>query len=321
MSSEHANKLRKVVAIGDIHGDYFRILRILEEQQILIPGTLVWNPLSDNVDLVFIGDYIDWRGESLEGYTEDWASGGYKVLWFLKTLWENIDRIQKVSSSFSSKIHIVMGNHDDMMMESVRIFSSLSFEDVEFLIENPQSYTVIVQKYMHKPELAQSIAEQILRFLNWFVQGGEPTIDSFGGLRKWKDAMEGSLGKFLRKNLILGIIINGRLYSHSVPDKKEFWTPFRKFEKVECGIRSSFKEAFLWGRKIWGYDFSTGMRAKPFTSEELDEILKKIGIKGFVVGHTPMNRVSPLIAYEGRVVNIDLHGVPGSQPYVEIYFP
>ena len=44
------------------------------------------------------------------------------------------------------------------------------------------------------------------------------------------------------------------------------------------------------------------------------------GVKGFVVGHTPMKKDYPVMAYEGRIVNIDLHGVPGSQPYVEIYY-
>lgn len=321
MASKSVSKLRKVVAIGDLHGDYFRVLRILEEQQIIIPGTLVWNPLSDSVDLVFIGDYVDWRGELLEGYSDDWNDGPYKVLWLLQTLHENIKKIKKINPDFSSKIYIVMGNHDDMMMEAAGIFSLISYEDIEYLTDNPQAYTVIVQKYIDNGQDPQNIADVILRFLNWFVQGGEHTMVSFGGLKAWKESMEGSMGNFLRKHLRLGVVINGRLYSHSVPDKKEFWVSFDKAEKVECGVRNNFKEAFLWGRKVWGYDFSTGMRSKPFTSEELNEMLKLIGIKGFVVGHTPMNRPSPLIAYEGRVVNIDLHGVPGSQPYVEIYFP
>ncbi len=314
-------KLRKVVAVGDLHGDYFRVLRILEEQQLLIPGTLVWNPLSDSVDLVFIGDYVDWRGEPLEGERDDWLKGAFKVLWLLQTLYDNLEKLRKVQPDFTSRIYIVMGNHDDMMMESLGIFTTIDYEDIEFLIDNPQSYTVIVQKYMDKGEDPQQIAEIILRFLNWFVQGGEPTIASFGGLQEWKSAMEGQMGNFLKKNLLLGAVINGRLYSHSVPDKKEFWIPFENIGQITCGVKHRLKEAFLWGRKVWGYDFSTGMRSKPFTSEELTEMLNMIGIKGFVVGHTPMNRPSPLIAYEGRVVNVDLHGIPGSQPYIEIYFP
>ncbi len=315
------NKLRKVVAVGDVHGDYYRVLRILEEQQITIPGTAEWNPMSDNVDLVFMGDYVDWRGEALEGDSDEWRKGAFNVLWLLKSLKENIERIKKVRPEFSSRLYIVMGNHDDMMMESVLIFKSIEYEDILYIIDNPQMYSVIVQKYIENGKDSQFIGDIVLKFLNWFLQGGESTVAGFGTLLDWKNAMEGEMGDFLRENLLLGVVINGRLYSHSIPDKKEYWIPFEKTGKTICGVKNNLKDAYLWGRKAWGYDYTTGMRTKPFTADELNEMLSKIGIKGFVVGHTPMNRPSPVIAYDGRVVNIDLHGVIGSQPYVEIYFP
>lgn len=315
------NKLRKVVAIGDVHGDYYRVLRILEEQQITIPGTLEWNPLSDNVDLVFIGDYVDWRGEPLEGDMSEWINGGFKVLWLLCRLYKNIERIKKVRPEFSSKLYIIMGNHDDMMMESLTIFDCLELDEISFIIENPQLYGIIVQKYKDKGENEQLIGDNILKFLNWYLQGGEATIEGFGDLMSWKRIMDGELGEFLRENMILGVVLNGRLYAHSIPDRKEFWMPIEKIPKIVCGVKNKLKDAYLWGRKAWGYDYTTGMRTKPFTTEELNEMLSMIKIKGFVIGHTPMNRPSPVIAYDGRVVNIDLHGVLGSQPYIEIYFP
>src|SRR5437879_3114864 len=41
-----ASKLntRKSVAIGDLHGDFHRLVRLLEEEGILIRGTYAWNP-------------------------------------------------------------------------------------------------------------------------------------------------------------------------------------------------------------------------------------------------------------------------------------
>lgn len=320
MSLNTGGKLRKVVAVGDIHGDYYRVIRILEEQQILIPGTLVWDPFSDNVDLIFIGDYVDWRGEMLEGDEREWSKGTYKVLWLIKFLVETTVKIKKQNPNFSSTIHILMGNHDDMMMESLGIFDIIGNEDVEEIVENPTGYTLVAQKYMEAGGDTQKIMDAIMRFLNWFVQGGKQTIESFGGLYEWKNSLEGEMGEFLDKYLCLGVVINGRLYSHSIPDKKEFWVPIENAKGIKCGVRHRLKEAFLWGRKIWGYDFTTGQRTKPHTSAELDEMLRMIGIKGFVVGHTPMRKDYPVMAYEGRIVNIDLHGVPGSQPYVEIYY-
>ncbi len=320
MSFNTSGKLRKVVAVGDIHGDYYRILRILEEQQILIPGTLVWDPFSDNVDLVFIGDYVDWRGELLEGDKKEWDKGPYKVLWLLRFLIETTEKLRKKYKTFKSKVYIIMGNHDDMMMESLNIFNLLEKDDVEQIVNDPTGYAVVAQKYMDSGKDVSVIMDAIMRFLNWYVQGGQHTIDSFGGLYEWKKSLEGDMGEFLNKYLRLGVIINNKLYTHSVPDKKEFWVNIENAGNIKCGVKNKLKEAFLWGRKIWGYDFTTGQRTKPHTSAEVDEMLRMCGVKGFVVGHTPMKKDYPVMACEGRIVNIDLHGIPGSQPYVEIYY-
>lgn len=319
MSFNTGGKLRKVVAIGDLHGDYYRVLRILEEQQILIPGTLVWDPFSDNVDLVFIGDYVDWRGELLEGDQREWKMGSYKVLWLIKFLFETVEKLSKKNKSFTSKIYMLMGNHDDMMFESLSLFDTLGDEDVREIVDNPTGYAVVAQKYMDDPDSGK-IMDAIMRFLNWFVQGGKETVASFGGLDSWRQSLQGDMGKFLEEHLMLGVVINGRLYSHSVPDKQEFWVPIKNAGKIKCGVKNRLKEAFLWGRKVWGFDFSTGQRTKPHSSAEIDEMLRMMKIKGFVVGHTPVRKDYPVMSYEGRIVNIDLHGVPGSQPYVEIYY-
>ncbi|HIB69621.1 MAG TPA: hypothetical protein EYO33_32230, partial [Phycisphaerales bacterium] len=77
------------------------------------------------------------------------------------------------------------------------------------------------------------------------------------------------------------------------------------------------KESFLWSRKIWGYDYCTGSRTVPFTPEEMDEMLEGMGVKGVVVGHTPLpHDGKPVVAYEGRVINIDLHAFPGSEAFI-----
>ena len=320
MSFNTNGKLRKVVAIGDIHGDYYRILRILEEQQILIPGTLVWDPFSNNVDLVFIGDYVDWRNELLEGDKKEWDKGPYKVLWLLRFLVETTEKLNKKDKSFKSKVYIIMGNHDDMMMESFFNIFKLKDEEIDQIVNDPvgTGYLVVAQNYMELGK--KDIVEDIMRFMNWFVQGGQHTINSFGGLYEWKKSLEGDMGKFLDKHLRLGKIINNKLYTHSVPDRKEFWINIENAGNIKCGVKDKLKDAYLWGRKIWGYDYQTGQRTKPHTSAEVDDMLRRCGVKGFVVGHTPMKKDYPVMAYEGRIVNIDLHGVPGSQPYVEIYY-
>ncbi|MHC9539970.1 MAG: metallophosphoesterase [Vulcanimicrobiota bacterium] len=316
-----ARTLRKAVAVGDLHGDYYRLVRILEEQQIIISGTTAWNPLSENVDLILIGDYVDWRGEAMEGDESEWPRGPWRVLMLIYKLFNQVATLKRTLPGFRSTIYLVLGNHDEMMLEALEVFEFITFEDLQFIMDNPQQYSVIVKKYVKEKGISYESAEVILRFLNWYVQGGDVTISSFGGIENWRRAMEGNMGAFLRDALCLGVVVNGRLYSHSIPDKKEFWMPIHEVANLDGPQKDKAREAFLWGRKVWGFDYYTGMRTKPFTNEELDEMMKKMGIRGFVVGHTPMHKVEPYIAYDGKVVNIDLHGMPGSQPLVEIYYP
>lgn len=328
MSFYTGGKLRKVVAIGDLHGDYYRILRILEEQQILIPGTLVWDPYSDNVDLVFIGDYVDWRGEFLEGISDNdmelakeksSPKGSYRVLWLIRFLFATVEKLRRKNRGFASRIFMLMGNHDDMMMESLDIFKILKEDEIEDIINDTSNCYAVAQKYSDDPN-SSKIIESVMRFVNWVVQGGKETILSFGGLSEWRKSLEGDMGEFLNSHLKLGVVINNRLYSHSIPDKKEFWIPIANAGKIRCGEKHKLKEAFLWGRKVWGYDYTTGQRTKPFSPSQLNEMLRMMKVKGVVVGHTPVRQVYPQLSYEGLVVNIDVHGVPGSQPYVEIYY-
>lgn len=287
----------------------------------IIPGTSVWNPLSDNVDLVLIGDYVDWRGETLEGNPDEWPQGPWKILQTIFKINRNISVLRETIEGFDTNMFLLLGNHDEMMLESLDVFQFISFEDLQFIMDNPQQYCVIVKKYVREKNISYESAEVILKFLNWYVQGGDITINSFGGVENWRRSLEGELGTFLKENLLIGIVVNGRLYSHSIPDRSEFWIPMSEIQKLSGPTREKAKEAFLWGRKVWGFDYYTGMRTKPFTNEELEEMMGKMGIRGFVVGHTPMHKMEPVIAYEGKVVNIDLHGMPGSQPLVEVYYP
>ena len=80
------------------------------------------------------------------------------------------------------------------------------------------------------------------------------------------------------------------------------------------------RESFTWGRKVWGYDYSSGTRTNMFTNEELDKMLSSIGSDSAVIGHTPMSHSTEhVIAYDGRIINIDVHGAPGGKAFIEEY--
>ena len=64
------------------------------------------------------------------------------------------------------------------------------------------------------------------------------------------------------------------------------------------------------------------MRTSPFSEKEMEDLLSRMMVRGAVVGHTPLSRgPDPVVAYGGRIVNLDVHGTPGSYALIEEYVP
>lgn len=317
-SDNDAKKLRKVVAVGDLHGDYVRLIRLMNENDLLIEGTWVWNPEADNVDFVLIGDYVDWRGEPLEGDPSRWEEGPKKILHLIFYLHHKLREYREKDPNFKSFIHPILGNHDQMMMDALEVFDFMDFTQLNTVIRFKQNYMPL-KRYLNEIRLDYEQIEKVMKYLNWYYQGGEKTIKGFGGIEIWKSEMEGQLGRFLKDNLVLGVVVNNKLYSHSLPDRREFWRKINEIEDLPEKDKTRAREAFIWGRRIWGIDAYTNMKTPKPEIDEVDDMLTRMGVGGAVVGHTPMLRREPVIHYEGRIINIDLHGIPGSGALVEEY--
>ncbi|MBS2033717.1 metallophosphoesterase [bacterium] len=313
--------MRTLIAIGDLHGDYYRLVRLMRESDLLLPGTYAWNPQQNQVDLILIGDYVDWRNEPLEGPDDEWPRGSRKILELLYALHRELEQLRLTVPGFKSNLYTILGNHDEMMLEAHQIFSFLEVERLDEFLTN-MGHSIQVKHAIQALGLGPGQVERVLKFLNWYVQGGQATIQGYEGLARWKEEMDGEMGAFLRQYLRLGVVVNNRLFAHTVPDYREFWRPIEEIVALpESGYRRA-KEAFLWSRKVWGFDYCTGSRTAPFSSEEIDEMLMGMAVEGLVVGHTPLpHDGKPVIAHGGRVINIDLHAYPGSEALIQTYQP
>lgn len=321
-SGTRLKRKRKIVAVGDLHGDYGRLTRIMDEQGLIIEGTWAWDPYAGNVDLVLIGDYVDWRGEPLEGDPSRWKEGPKKTLHLIYYLFHKLRELREIygpTEGFDSYIYPILGNHDQMMLDATMVFTFMDFNQVNQVINFRQNYAPL-KKFLNDIHLDYDQIDKVMKFLNWYYQGGDATIEGFGGIEVWKEEMDGQLGDFLRNNLLLGCKVNNRMFSHSLPDRREFWKPIGELLKLPEKERLRAREAFIWGRRIWGIDAYTNMKTPQPDMHEVDEMLDWMEVKGAVVGHTPMLRRDPAIAYDGKIVNIDLHGVPGSGAYIEEYY-
>ena len=314
---------RILLAIGDLHGDYYRFMRHLRELELLLPGTMAWNPDRSNVDLVLIGDYTDWRGEPLETgvdeTTEDGALGGYRILDLMLHISDELKKLRKVDPSFDSNFYPLIGNHDEMMLTSSNVFKFVSCQQLTELLGKARNFAAW-KRVLSDHGLNQDQIEQMYSFLNWYVQGGEVTIRGFGGMEAWRDAMAGEIGEYMRNNLYLAVVVNHRLFSHSLPDQPCYWRPLEEIVTLPEDEFLKARESFTWGRKVWGYDYSSGTRTNMFTGEELSNMLNSIGGDSAIIGHTPMSHSTEhVIAYDGRVINIDVHGAPGGKAFIEEY--
>lgn len=308
---------RRVVAVGDLHGDYHRLVRVLDEHGLIRPEPLSWNPEARGVDLVLIGDYVDWRGEPQEGPAEEWPLGVERLVRLVMRLFDDA-RFLGRRNGFDCRLFPILGNHDQMMLDAAEIFSFLSLEQVEDLISS-QSRGVSLSRTLAGLEPSPPQMDLILKFFNWFNQGGDATSSSFGGMEGWREAMEGPVGDFFRTHLLLGVVLNHRLYAHSLPDDAQFWCPLPEILALPPEDFRRAREAFLWGRRIWGFDAFTGRRCEPPDKPTVLKLLAGLEVDGAVVGHTPVRSISPVKAFDGLIINVDCHGIPGSLPYLEDY--
>jgi len=308
---------RKSVAIGDLHGDFHRLVRLLEEEGVLVRGTYAWNPQACNVDVILIGDYVDWRGEPLEGDSQ--VDGSRRILELIQSLAQQTNELRDAYEDFDGRIHALRGNHDEMMLDALKVFDFMEPFELELILKNAHQY-ILLRKTVLSLGLKAEQVEVIMKFLNWYVQGGRNTLEGWGDVAAWKAAMDGELGRFLREDLRLGTVVNKKMYAHTAPDLPEFWHPLDELMRLPESEMPRLRESFLWSRKLWGFDYYSGTRTQPFTQGELEHMLRGMDVEAIVVGHTPVtNLQEPFTAYEGKVVNIDLHGIPGSQALVETY--
>lgn len=108
----------RIIAIGDLHGDYSVLLYILLQlTKVAIPISelktckkmeLEWNPDVRDIWLVFCGDLIDMKRNPLTEIDEDCD---FEIL-------ETLFKLQKEAEKYNSKIIILLGNHEIMNFQN-----------------------------------------------------------------------------------------------------------------------------------------------------------------------------------------------------------
>jgi hypothetical protein len=250
---EKYNEVDSIIAVSDVHGQFSKYEVILQANGV-IDKDLNWK--FGKGHLVFLGDAFD-RGDRVT-----------ELLWHLFTL-------EKQAEKAGGMVHVLLGNHDDMVLSGDQRYMNEKYRKVEELTKTSYSDLYSANSVLGKWLRSKPIMITINDLL--FVHGGI-SIDMVRMKLPVKQVNKLFSGKILGKAI----------------------DPDNKNKKVELLAGDNGP---LWYR---GY-----FEDLTFSENRLDSILDFYDSKHIVVGHTTFENIKVL--YNNKIVGIDA-GIGYNQP-------
>jgi len=283
-AEEEWDGVERIVAIGDIHGDYDQFVRLLRAAQ-LIDAKDRW--AGGKTHLVQTGDVPD-RGPDT------------------RRILDLLMRLEREARKAGGYVHALIGNHEAMNM----------YGDLRYVVAGEyESF-----KTSRSEELRQLLYEQHVETLKQKPpESGLPAFDE-AYRKKWEAerplgfvehrmafAPDGKYGKWIRSHNAV-IRINDSLFLHgglgpayaslSVAQiNQQVQTELRDFSKLPEGMVMS-PEGPLWYRGLAQGDEAA-------LADHLEQTLGRLGAKRIVLGHTPQPG-AVMSRFGGKVLLIDV---------------
>ncbi|MGA2587115.1 MAG: metallophosphoesterase [Candidatus Aminicenantales bacterium] len=267
--------IEKVVAIGDLHGDYDHFVKILRGTR-LVDGDLHWT--GDKTHLVQMGDIMD-RGDEAR-----------KILGLLR-------KLETEAAAAGGQIHVILGNHEEM--------------NITGFVFNFQDYVTVPQFVSFLPDKYRRDKEKEFGKKN----GGRGDINAFWeALMKEQEAKDVYTenfnllyGRWLTDQSAV-IKINDVVFVHG--GINEFYSKM-KLEEINALYHDEFKKSFrgdIFRPKIlfaedgplWNRDL-----AAQADEAQIDQILANLGAKHIIVAHTPVLVWENMSRFGGKVWIVD----------------
>src|ERR1700730_11562614 len=282
--------VQRIVAIGDVHGDYDQFVSLLHSAGLIGAGNK-WT--GGKTHLVQTGDVLD-RGPASR-----------KVMDLLMAL-------EPQAKKAGGDIHPLLGNHEAMnMYGDLRYVSAEEYESYR----TPNSEKVR-DRYLKlvledRKRKGNTPAEDETFRKTFYAEhplGWVEQRQAFGP--------EGVYGKWLRQHLAI-VKINDLIFLHGGISPKYAATTIPEFnetvrgelddlQKVENGMAAD-PDGPLWYR---------GLAELPESglAGHVDEVLKTHGARHIVIGHTPQPAVLPRFGGKVIVIDVGLSKVFGGPP-------
>jgi len=281
----------KIIAIGDIHGDYEAYEAILQAAE-LIDSQGKWS--GGKTILVQTGDIPD-RGPDT------------------RQIFEHLRNLQKQARKQGGKVVTLIGNHEAMNMTG----------DLRFV--HPGEYSA------YASDKSAAMREKAYKAnqsnIETFYKAKDPQLTSEQIKAKWEATLplgklehqaawspRGKAGKWVVKNDVVALI-DGNLFTHGGFSEK--YTVY-SLKQINKAARTALREQDmsedavindplgpLWYRGNVRQPDSTRLGQTTLTqAEELDLVLRTYGAQRLIVGHTPV-RAGIQSQYGGKLIQID----------------
>jgi hypothetical protein len=300
--------VERIVAVGDLHGDYEDFVKILKGTGI-VDDRLAW--AGGKAHLVQTGDILD-RGPQA------------------KEILDLLRRLEHEAAKAGGMVHVLLGNHEELNITGIA-FDYPDYIMVEqFVAFLPRIYRRYREReylkslqapFSHRSEDAVDADMKVKLRERWLK-----LMKTDGGRRAYIQGFNEEYGKWLlEKNAV--IKINDTIFAHGgISDKYSTWKLgtindllrrelafFMGRDRVFLRYKRPFEPKIVYDAKgpLWYRDLATGDERE--MRGELEHILENLGAKSMVIAHTFYrgNGMSPVVSplymsrFGGRLWVID----------------
>lgn len=281
-SQESIAGVERIVAIGDVHGDYDAFVSLLRTAKLIDRGTS-WT--GGMAHLVLPGDYLD-RGKDSR-----------KVI---DLLMELEPRARKAGG----RVHALLGNHETMNI----------YGDLRYVVK--ADYDAF--RGPDSQELREAALEAALQAQR---KTDGPQMDAAAFRKKFEEehplgwverreafSAEGKYGKWLRQKNVI-VQINDLIFLHGgISPKYASWTLNSINDSVHAELAdfSKFNGGVTTGQDgpLWYRGLAEAPESDRAVADAVDVFLQNQQARHMVVGHTPQVAVLP--RFGGKVILIDV---------------
>jgi hypothetical protein len=299
--------VEKIVAVGDIHGDYDAFTKILRGTG-LIDGKLHWT--GGKTHLVQIGDIMD-RGD------------------YAKEILDLLMNLEKEAEEAGGKVHMLLGNHEEMNITGYIFNRGDEFTTRQFVSFLPDGYREKqVKKFRKKignnpttkTGLASSLDSDLMSFWENMLNAAR-TNRKHLARREYISNFNKIYGKWLLKRNVVIKINNIILVHGGISEKFSKWGLKKINNRLRVELEDLRRAAMNLTRPIipeyqrqivfepngpyWYRGFIN--RDEDDFKENVDRILKNLEAEYMVIAHTPrvIETKEDMQLFQGRIWIID----------------